>query len=165
MNTSPFVRELVSYEETRLGTSIAWSPAPRATTPSVLLCRPESGAPTSMVTIHAADGRSWPIALAALPDGVAFGSPGPEPVIPLATVRDHVVTLAFDPGVLAAGPDRALLVHAWDNAVAPALEAAARHVRETTHSAQLEAFVRFETRWHQAALDRLPGRIETATYE
>src|SRR5207247_215885 len=76
--------------------------------------------------------------------------------------KDNGVGLALDPSLLAADTDKALLAHVWDTCVVPALETAARQIKETSEATLVTAFTSVERRLHRQVLDRLPAEIGAA---
>jgi hypothetical protein len=160
------VQALLKFEAQRLAVPIecAAESEHEPSTTCVVVRLPHADAPTQIASITASDGRFWTYCLAHMPTGTPLCVDTETGPMAIASVDESLVRLAFDPNTLARENDRGLLSHLWDQAVVPALEQAARHVREMADTAQVEAFARLEERWHRETIGRLPGAIENNEY-
>jgi hypothetical protein len=125
---------------------------------------PHAGALAHLASLTGRDERTWQLPVVTLDSGEPACVEGAVGPVAVASIDGNIVRLAFDPNLLARNGERALLAHLWDHAIAPALEKAARHARETAETAQLEAFARLEERWHRETLARLPSAVESNEY-
>lgn len=161
MTDNIHVRELLRFEEQRLGTSITWcgQPHQQEEPAGVILRRPDPSLlmTTSEVTLPGGDGRtilSWD---APEVPGTRHSASG----LPVAISNGRNVHLLIDVHALAS--DRPLLGALWDG-VASALTAAAEDAVQQAEREQLDAFVSAEEHVWRGALRRLPGEIENLEY-
>lgn len=162
----PHLRDLVRFEEARLGTTIAWPTADgeRTSPSSVTIDPPPADASRTQTACLLPDGTAASLPLAALPGNDALHVEGLAGPVAIASVNGSAIQMAVDVEAVARAGQRALLVHLWDSAIVPALERAAAHAREAVDRLQLEAYLRFEENWHRTALARLPAEIDSNDY-
>lgn len=164
MEVHPYVRELLRFEEQRLGVNIRLADERSSGADGIVVALAAFGTAITPHEIMLADGSVRSLPLAMLADGDFVSVPGPFGLVTVAATVGSTLHLGFDPSAIADAGHRATLARLWDVAISPALTALADQTRTAVEREQREAFVRIEEQVWRETLRRLPIEIDNLEY-
>lgn len=164
---SAHLRELLRFEEQRLGCPVRWAPAEHShsaeTGVTLTLLGAEHG--ERSVTLPLPSGRHETITVRRLATTRPHLVPTTDGVAATAEVIDQAVRCAVDLDALGADGRSEALSLLWDRGIAHAIELAARDGAARREAEAVETFVRLEQQARYVALRRMRRDLESAEAE